>query len=70
LFYIHFGGDFRSPKAIYKVSISNRKKQNKYTIRKQNLDDDDDNNINKKKLRGFSPLANYADRAIAAGQRS
>jgi hypothetical protein len=24
----------------------------------------------KKKLRGFSPLANYSDRAIAAGQRS
>jgi hypothetical protein len=24
----------------------------------------------KKKLRGFSPLANYTDRAIAAGQRS
>jgi hypothetical protein len=23
-----------------------------------------------KKLRGFSPLANYTDRAIAAGQRS
>jgi hypothetical protein len=28
------------------------------------------NNIEKKKLRGFSPLANYTDRAIAAGQRS
>jgi hypothetical protein len=25
---------------------------------------------NKKKLRGFSPPANYTDRAIAAGQRS
>jgi hypothetical protein len=25
---------------------------------------------NLKKLRGFSPLANYTDRAIAAGQRS
>jgi hypothetical protein len=25
---------------------------------------------NKKKLRGFSPQANYTDRAIAAGQRS
>jgi hypothetical protein len=25
---------------------------------------------NKKQLRGFSPLANYTDRAIAAGQRS
>jgi hypothetical protein len=24
----------------------------------------------KKKLRGFNPLAKYADRAIAAGQRS
>jgi hypothetical protein len=24
----------------------------------------------KKKLRGFSPLANYTDRVIAAGQRS
>jgi hypothetical protein len=24
----------------------------------------------KKKLRGFSPQANYTDRAIAAGQRS
>jgi hypothetical protein len=24
----------------------------------------------KKELRGFSPLANYADRAVAAGQRS
>jgi hypothetical protein len=24
----------------------------------------------KKNLRGFSPLANYTDRAIAAGQRS
>jgi hypothetical protein len=24
----------------------------------------------KKKLRGFTPQANYADRAIAAGQRS
>jgi hypothetical protein len=27
-------------------------------------------NIIKKKLRGFSPPANYTDRAIAAGQRS
>jgi hypothetical protein len=26
--------------------------------------------IKKKKLRGFSPQANYTDRAIAAGQRS
>jgi hypothetical protein len=26
--------------------------------------------IHKKKLRGFSPQANYADRAIAAGRRS
>jgi hypothetical protein len=27
-------------------------------------------NSAKKKLRGFSPLANYTDPAIAAGQRS
>jgi hypothetical protein len=27
-------------------------------------------NNNKKKLRGFSPQANYTDRTIAAGQRS
>jgi hypothetical protein len=26
--------------------------------------------LQKKQLRGFSPLANYTDRAIAAGQRS
>jgi hypothetical protein len=26
--------------------------------------------IHKKKLRGFSPQANYTDRTIAAGQRS
>jgi hypothetical protein len=26
--------------------------------------------LKKNKLRGFSPLANYTDRAIAAGQRS
>jgi hypothetical protein len=39
----------------------------------QAVDDDDKNNNNnnpEKKLRGFSPLANYTDRAIAAGQRS
>jgi hypothetical protein len=29
-----------------------------------------DSVYNKKKLRGFSPLANCTDRAIAAGQRS
>jgi hypothetical protein len=28
------------------------------------------NNNNNNKLRGFSPQANYTDRAIAAGQRS
>jgi hypothetical protein len=26
--------------------------------------------LDKKKLRGFSPLVNYTDRAIATGQRS
>jgi hypothetical protein len=29
-----------------------------------------ENKFDKKKLRGFSPQANYTDRAIAAGQRS
>jgi hypothetical protein len=28
------------------------------------------NMLEKRKLRGFSPQANYTDRAIAAGQRS
>ena len=35
-----------------------------------NLNNNNNNNNNKTKLRGFSPRANYTDRAAAAGRRS